>query len=1135
MQTIRLRDIMETPPLETPILSTSFLLSNLHCPSCISNIERTLSSLEPCPLSISPSILTSCVNVRHTSSLHVSTIQEALEDSGFEICCITEDGVARYFSSTPSPPQRHLYNPLDEFVDQPNGPWAQKQQGGSKVPPNARHLRECDLCRAEAAPSLSAELLLQRSRPASDPNPLDSATCYKNAEKLSIHEASVCESQVSFSGVAIDRPSDDTDDMWEASLAVSGMTCASCARTITEQLEKLDWIRQAHVNLISNSATVQFVDKRHANDIVEEIEDIGFQAALDKVVNLKPVATTSRAIEIKVGGMFCSHCPGRIVHALDTFGKSLHIDQVPSLQEPVLKISYIPHSPTLSIRTIISALSAADERFDISIHHPPTLEERSRALHAAEQRRILARAVLTIITAIPTFIIGIVFMSLVPSTNSARRYLSQPWTAGISRGQWALFIMASPTYFFAADVFHRRAIKEVYHLWRKGSKTPILRRFYRFGSMNMLMSLGTSIAYISSVAQLIAAGTSQSISMDEGMFYFDSVVFLTMFLLIGRLIEAYSKSRTGDTVSMLGKLRPTEAVLMEKDGSSFTNAATISVDLLEVGDIVRVVNGASPPCDGIIVEGASMFDESSLTGEVKPVKKRINDEAFSGTVNKGAPVSLRMTGVAGNSLMDQIVKTVRDGQTRRAPIEGIADTLTGYFVPLITLIAICTWIIWLSSGLSGALPRDYLEPSSQGWAPWSLQFAIAVFVVACPCGLALAAPTALFVGGGLAAQHGILVKGGGDALEKASRLRCIVFDKTGTLTHGGEPAVTDHQILSINDVGLQMREEDEILSAVKTLEENSSHTVAKALVSFCNARKIQGHLMEDVEEFPGKGISGVVKGKDKGTKVSILIGNEALMAETGVAISDAIGKKLDDWKAQGSSVALVAMKSLSQPSSWHLCVVFAISDAIRPEAPSLISKLQQNGLDVWMISGDNYATASAIGAEVGISTSNIIAGVLPTQKAERIQHLQKSLSARTSSGNELSHQRGLVAMVGDGINDAPALMAADVGIAIGSGSDVAISSAEFVLISSNLNTLLTLLDLSKVVFNRVKFNFVWALIYNLIGVPVAAGVLYPIVSNGKHVRLDPVWASLAMALSSISVVCSSLSLRSKIPGLGFRK
>jgi P-type Cu+ transporter len=800
--------------------------------------------------------------------------------------------------------------------------------------------------------------------------------------------------------------------------------------------------------------------------------------------------------------------------------------------------------------------------FKPTIYHPPTIEERSRKIHAREQHRILIRVVLTLVLAIPTLIIGIIYMSLVSKNDPGRQFFMAQLEAGVSRAQWALFIMATPVYFFCADVFHKRALKEIKSMWRPGSKTPLLQRFYRFGSMNMLMSIGTSIAYWSSVAQLIAAAFHSHGMVDDNSFYFDSVVFLTLFLLTGRLIESYSKSKTGDAVTLLGKLRPTEALLVTSDFNFSASDETlnnenangvetvqrVNVDLLEFGDIVRVLHGGSPPCDGTVIHGETKFDESSLTGESRLVKKVIGDDVFSGTVNKDAPVSIEITGVAGSSMLDQIVKAVREGQTKRAPMERIADTLTSYFVPVVTLIAIMTWIAWLCLGLSGALPKDYLGSETDSWAVWSLQFAIAVFVVACPCGLGLAAPTAIFVGSGLAAKHGILVKGGGEAFEKASKLDCVVFDKTGTLTVGGEPVVTDFESFTVEAEMVEDENEVEsrVLGMVNAIEGNSSHTVAKALASFCREKQLEGRDIgidvDHVEEVAGKGMKGTFHANDTTEDVEMIIGNELLMSDSMVDISRSTQSTIDEWKSKGRSIALAAVRSNTDKneddwfstSSWQLAAAFAVSDPVRPEAAGIIKALQKRGKDVWMLSGDNQITANAIGAQVGIPTSNIIAGVLPSQKAEKIQYLQKSLKSRNANGTEHAQSRALVAMVGDGINDSPALTMADVGIAIGSGSDIAISSAEFVLVSSNLNSLITLLDLSKFVFRRIKFNFGWALVYNLFALPVAAGALYPIKSHGVHIRLDPVWASLAMAMSSISVVLSSLALRSRLPWAGFK-
>lgn len=1082
------------------------------------------------------------MTVQHNQDLSSNSIRSALEDAGFEVCGVTPEDA--YGLSHPQ--CRGQIGYLDRFLDKYG---SDLSSSGSKPRRPNRHLENCELCRLEAGGKNSLH---------EDPSTSKAST--------NINDEGMENSTQKISRPLVVVDSIEDQDVWRVSLAIGGMTCAACVGAITQELEQKNWVRKVTVNLISNSATVDFEGENHKDDILKRIEDIGYDATVDMVVNLKtvlnalPQKAISRTVDISVGGMFCEHCPSRIHSSLESFGDIVKIEKHLTLANPILKITYKPRAPSFTIRHIMAAISSVDEAMQPSVYHRPTLEELSQKIHARERHRIFMRALITLAVAIPTFIIGIVYMSLVPTINPGRQYLMHPMRAGISRAQWALFILATPVYFLCADVFHIRALKEVRAMWRSGSTTPVFRRFYRFGSMNMLMSLGTSIAYISSIAQLIHAAVKPPAVTDNNAFYFDSVVFLTFFLLTGRFIEAYSKSKTGDAVLMLGKLRPTEALLVEADSSSDHTSSdddangagqgsvkTINVDLLEVGDIARVLQGASPPCDGTVVQGETRFDESSLTGESKLVKKSVGEEVFSGTINKGFPISMKIKGIAGSSMLDQIVQAVREGQAKRAPVERIADALTGYFVPFVTAVAICTWIIWLTLGYSGALTLDYLGPDGSDWVAWALQFAIAVFVVACPCGLALAAPTALFVGGGLAAKHGILVKGGGEAFEKASRLDCIVFDKTGTLTCGGEPVVTNFQLFSL-ETYVDNREsnmmaypisERVVFGLLNVLEGDSSHTVAQALVSFCSTREKAVVDVDDVEEIAGRGMKGTLH-IDSSHEVPVIIGNELFIEEAGASISQDARSALENWKSEGKSVALAAAKVTGCGSGsgdkriWQLAAIFAISDPIRPEAPGIIKALRDRGTDVWMLSGDNQVTANAIGAQVGIPSSNIIAGVLPSQKAESIRYLQRSQKAGTSnSKTENTQKRALIAMVGDGINDSPALTTADVGIAIGSGSDIAISSAEFVLVSSNLNALITLLDLSKFVFRRIKFNFGWALVYNLIALPVAAGAFYPIISNGEHIRLDPVWASLAMALSSISVVCSSLALRSKLPWLGF--
>lgn len=410
---------------------------------------------------------------------------------------------------------------------------------------------------------------------------------------------------------------------------------------------------------------------------------------------------------------------------------------------------------------------------------------------------------------------------------------------------------------------------------------------------------------------------------------------------------------------------------------------------------------------------------------------------------------------------------------------------------------------------------------------WSLEFAIAVFVVACPCGIGLAAPTALLVGSGLAAKHGILVRGGGEAFQEAAQLDLVVFDKTGTLTEGGDPRVVDAELLSSQRPGWQP---EVVLGVADELESASTHPLASAIRSYC-AEKGMPQRGAGFDETAGRG----VKGRFDALGCEAVIGNEAWMSEHGATVDGALDARLSAWKAEGNSVVLLALRRLAADSAetennarFDVCAAFAVADPLRPEASAVVAKLQAQGITTWMVSGDNSVTAKAVAQKVGIPETNVIAGVLPHEKAMKIQWLQQVGMKRSAQGwrrwfsSRRLNKRCIVAMVGDGINDAPALSAADVGIAIGSGSDVAISSASFILVSSELRSLLTLIDLSRTVFNRVKFNFLWATIYNAIALPIAAGVIYP--ASG-HPRLAPVWASLSMALSSVSVVLSSLLLK----------
>ncbi|KAG6379412.1 heavy metal translocatin [Boletus reticuloceps] len=931
-------------------------------------------------------------------------------------------------------------------------------------------------------------------------------------------------------------------------LSVSGMSCASCVNTITDMLSPIPGVSDVVVSLLTSSATLRIDNIALLSSVTDTLDDCGFEA---EVVSAEPILPSSpsshsgtRTLSLRVDGMYCRRCPNKVVDVLRVLDPNIIITK-PFVDHthPIIEISYQPAPPNFTIRSIIACIQSADPAFKVSPHHPPTLEQRARSMQLHERTLLLNRLFFTFLAAVPTFILSVVYANLAPPGNSSKAYLMQPmWNGNASRTQWSLFFLATPVMFYSASLFHYRSIREILAMWRKGSSTPIIARFTRFGSMNLLVSIGVSVAYFASVVLLALAASQPPASngVGDSTTYFDSVVLLTFFLLTGRYLEAYSKARTADAITALASLRPPEALLLTprdpSDVDSYSSNADLEkgdpekddlaivpghqiqkiyVDLLEVGDIVRVLNGATPPSDGTVVSGAgTSFDESSLTGEAKLITKKPGDQVFLGTINKEKAVDVRVDAVGGLTMLDQIVRIVREGRVRRAPIERIADMVTSIFVPVITLLAIITWVVWLALGLGGGIPRDYLDADTGGWTVWSLEFAIAVFVVACPCGIALAAPTALLVGSGLAAKHGILARGGGEAFQEMAQVDTVVFDKTGTLTSGGQPQVSNFEVTSGSTWTSQS-----ILGIAAELESASSHPLGTAVKQYATKHEAAHLSATGFDEVAGRGVKAYFDALGR----TALIGNENWMREHGVILDSETTSRLAEWTTEAKSIALVA---ISDDDTFSVVATFAVTDSLRPEAPDVIRILREKGIETWMISGDHEQTAKAVAKMVGIPETNVLAGVLPHQKAEKIEWLQANgVKRRGSRWQRLSekkmNKRCIVAMVGDGINDAPALAASDIGIAIGSGSDVAISSASFILLSSNLKSLLTLSDLSRKVFNRVKQNFAWAFMYNIVAIPVAAGVIYPV----GHARLTPVWAALAMAFSSVSVVVSSLLLR----------
>ncbi|GAV47021.1 hypothetical protein ZYGR_0E00300 [Zygosaccharomyces rouxii] len=650
--------------------------------------------------------------------------------------------------------------------------------------------------------------------------------------------------------------------------AIGGITCAACASTINHAVQDLPFIDEVAINVVSKTGIfiLNSKSKNELDQLRETIEDTGYD--FEPIGNIEPVnygpsKSIRRSIMLRIDGIYCSHCPERVYNALKQFkGSEIVIDKPMSLNDPIVKFTYTPNvGQGITIRSIVNAIMKEvsvnpDNNFKISIVEELTLEEHLKIMAKKNTRQILIKLAITTAVTIPTFVFGVVGMSLLKKSNGFRRWLEEPlWRGNVAKIVWILFILSTPVYFFIDDIFHRKAIKEVRALWLQ--KNNWQRRIFKFGSMNLLMSLGTSVAYFASIILLALSASKKSHTdkMPDTTTYFDSVVFLSFFLLIGRLLEGFSKSKSAAAITNLSSMKQHSAKLLENYKSDMSTERTVDVKYLEVGDYIKISSGESPPADCIIVQGETQFDESALTGESIPVTHYPGEQIFTGTVNIGrGTVVAKLIAPEGDSLLDKIIGTVRDGQLKRAPVEKLADALTGYFVPIITFLAVMTWIIWLSLGYSHRLPRSYLDKDVGGWAVWSLEFAISVFVVACPCGLGLAAPTALFVGSGLAAKYGILVKGGGAAFQEGSQISVVCFDKTGTLTKGGAPKITDYAIIS----NPKMRAVTAHL--VRDLEANSKHPLALGVTNFISENFApEGKTrVPETEEVAGKGMKGRV-------------------------------------------------------------------------------------------------------------------------------------------------------------------------------------------------------------------------------------------------------------------------------------
>ncbi|URE06382.1 copper-transporting ATPase [Musa troglodytarum] len=838
-------------------------------------------------------------------------------------------------------------------------------------------------------------------------------------------------------------------------LRIKGMTCTSCSSTIESALQDVPGVHKALVALATEEAEVRY-DPRvvSANQLMEAVEDTGFEAIL---------VTTGEdinRIELKVDGPFSTRYISMVNNSLQALPGVDDVNIDPLLHK--VAISYKPDQT--GPRNFIEIIeSTGSGQLKASIYP----EVRGKGFHRHEEINQYYQCFLwSLVFTIPVFLTSMVFMYI----PGIKEVLDKKIVNMLKVGEVLRWILSTPVQF----IIGRRFYVGTYKALRHGS-----------ANMDVLIALGTNAAYFYSIYTVLRAATSPNFM---GTDFFETSSMLISFILLGKYLEVLAKGKTSEAIAKLMNLAPETAILISYDNEgNVISEREIDSRLIQKNDIIKVMPGGKVASDGFVIWGQSHVNESMITGESRPVAKRKGEIVIGGTVNENGVLHIRATHVGSESALSQIVRLVESAQMAKAPVQKFADRISKYFVPLVILLSLVTWLIWFLAGKFRSYPKSWI-PSSIDSFQLALQFGISVMVIACPCALGLATPTAVMVGTGVGASQGVLIKGG-QALESAHKVNCIVFDKTGTLTTGN-PVVVNTRLLK----NMVLRDFYEYVAAA---EVNSEHPLAKAIVQY--AKKFstdeENPVWPEAQDFiaiTGHGVKARVGNKE------VVVGNKSLMVEIGIHIPVEASEILTETERMAQTGIVVSIGR-------EVTGIVAISDPLKPGAREVISLLKSMKVTSIMVTGDNWGTANAIAQEVGIDT--VIAEAKPDQKAEKVKELQ--MSSLT------------VAMVGDGINDSPALVSADVGIAIGAGTDIAIEAADIVLMKSNLEDVITAIDLSRKTFFRISMNYVWALGYNIICIPIAAGVLFPF----TRFRLPPWIAGAAMAASSVSVVCCSLLLK----------
>uniref|UniRef100_UPI00403F457E heavy metal translocating P-type ATPase n=1 Tax=Paenibacillus sp. FSL H8-0079 TaxID=2921375 RepID=UPI00403F457E len=810
----------------------------------------------------------------------------------------------------------------------------------------------------------------------------------------------------------------------KTTLHITGMTCAACSTRVEKGLSRMEGVHQANVNLAIEQATVSYDPKTtNVNALRDKVEALGY-------------GTVSESVDLNITGMTCAACSARIEKGLS---------RLPGVSQANVNLAL----ETGHIEYAAGALKPSDITAKIKqMGYGAELQltqEETKSVRERELQRKKWKWMISALLSIPLLWAMVGHFS----------FTSGIYVPELFMNPWFQLLLATPVQFVIGWQFYVGAYKALRN---------------RSANMDVLVALGTSAAFFYSLYLTLSSGYLPSTTMDHGamgtstaampsveLYYETSAILITL-ILLGKWFEAVAKGRSSQAIKSLIELAPREARVI-RDGQE----VVVPAAYVAVGDLVLVKPGDSIPVDGIVEEGQSSVDESMLSGESLPVDKKPGDAVTGATLNKNGVLRLRATRVGSDTALSQIIKVVEQAQGSKAPIQRIADVISGIFVPIVVGIAALTFLIW------------YLFASPGDFAG-SLEKAIAVLVIACPCALGLATPTSVMAGSGRAAEYGILFKGG-EHLESAQQIQTVVLDKTGTVTQG-KPVLTDV-------VTAPNWTESDLLERVGAAEQSSEHPLAEAIVAGIRAKGLELTPTEKFENIPGYGVRASLNGQE------ILVGTRRLLADAQVNVSEETVQQMNHLEEQGRTAMLVAVDG-----QW--AGIVAVADTIKDTSREAIGRLQAMGIDVIMITGDNERTARAVAEQAGIG--KVLAEVLPEGKAVEVKKLQES---------------GLkVAMVGDGINDAPALATADIGMAIGTGTDVAMEAADITLMRGDLNSIADAIEMSRRTMGNIKQNLFWALGYNVIGIPIAAvGFLAP-------------WlAGAAMAFSSVSVVLNALRLQ----------